>query len=106
MGIPEIHTTTKNLPNPWATAVDSMAAIEEVKKGKSALQVSKKFNIPSRTLYDKVKKMGIATGRQQQRKSMNSNFNGMSSTSYSAAFPGLNMMSPLSHLPEGLPMDN
>ena len=68
--------------------------------------------------------MGIATGRQQQRKSMNSNFNGMSSSkyfatienrqftnflnsaSYSAAFPGLNMMSPLSHLPEGLPMDN
>ena len=25
---------------------------------------------------------------------------------YPAAFPGLNMMSPLSHLPEGLPMDN
>merc|ERR1719507_2569010 len=45
-----------------------MAAIEEVKTGKSALQVSKKFNIPSRTLYDKVKKMGISTGRQQQRK--------------------------------------
>lgn len=87
------------------TRNDIMAAIEEVKKGKSALQVSKKFNIPSRTLYDKVKKMGISTGRQQQRKSMNSNFNGMS-TAYSAAFPGLNMMSPLSHLPEGLPMDN
>ena len=40
--------------------------------------MSKKFNIPSRTLYDKVKKMGIATGRQQQRKSMNSNFSGQS----------------------------
>ena len=42
--------------------------------------------------------MGITTGRQQQRKSMNnSNFN------YSAAFPGLNMMSPMSHLPENIP---
>ena len=66
--------------------------------GKSALQVSKKFNIPSRTLYDKVKKMGISTGRQQQRKSMNnSNFN------YSAAFPGLNMLSPMSHMPDNMP---
>ena len=44
------------------------------------MQVSKKFNIPSRTLYDKVKKMGITTGRQQQRKSMNNtNYNGQSS---------------------------
>ena len=59
------------------------------------MQVSKKFNIPSRTLYDKVKKMGITTGRQQQRKSMNnSNFN------YSAAFPGLPLsgLSPMSHM--------
>ena len=39
--------------------------------------------------------MGITTGRQQQRKSMsNSNFN------YSAAFPNLNMLSPMSHMPE------
>ena len=29
---------------------------EEFILGKSALQVSKKFNIPSRTLYDKVKR--------------------------------------------------
>lgn len=83
------------------TRNDIMAAIEEVKKGKSALQVSKKFNIPSRTLYDKVKKMGITTGRQQQRKSMNSNFN-----AYSSAFPGLNMMAPLNHMPDGMPMEN
>ena len=142
--------------------------------GKSALQVSKKFNIPSRTLYDKVctddgadgvgnavddnavddavdicsqvKKMGISTGRQQQRKSMNSSFgkgsgqpsgfhhydpptviifavnivksyliclgpiNDMfSPAAYSAAFPTMNMMGPLHHLPEGmrdLPIDN
>jgi hypothetical protein len=87
------------------TRNDIMAAIEEVKTGKSALQVSKKFNIPSRTLYDKVKKMGITTGRQQQRKSMNSNF----STAYSAAFPSMSMVSPMHHLPEGmreLPLDN
>ena len=39
--------------------------------------------------------MGITTGRQQQRKSMsNSNFN------YSAAFPNLNMLSTMSHMPE------
>ena len=51
--------------------------------------MSKKFNIPSRTLYDKVKKMGITTGRQQQRKQMN---NSSSSFNYSAAFPSLNLM--------------
>lgn len=80
------------------TRNDIMAAIEEVKKGKSALQVSKKFNIPSRTLYDKVKKMGITTGRQQQRKSMNNtNYN-----AYSAAFPSLNMMPGMSNLHEGI----
>merc|ERR1719445_2810100 len=80
------------------TRNDIMQAIEEVRKGKSALQVSKKFNIPSRTLYDKVKKMGITTGRQQQRKSMNnSNYN-----AYSAAFPNLNMMSGISNLHEGI----
>lgn len=72
--------------------------------GKSALQVSKKFNIPSRTLYDKVKKMGITTGRQQQRKQMN---NTSSSFNYSAAFPSLNMMAggPLGH-PLGPGSDN
>merc|ERR1719278_1886521 len=104
------------------TRNDIMAAIEEVKTGKSALQVSKKFNIPSRTLYDKVKKMGISTGRQQQRKSMNSSFgkgSGQSSgpsphdmfspAAYSAAFPSMNMMGPLHHLPDNmrdLPIDN
>merc|ERR1719400_1689144 len=104
------------------TRNDIMAAIEEVKTGKSALQVSKRYNIPSRTLYDKVKKMGISTGRQQQRKSMNSNLANkqlpappqhppemFSPSAYSAAFPSMNMMSSLHHLPEGMrdmPMDN
>lgn len=78
--------------------------------------MSKKFNIPSRTLYDKVKKMGITTGRQQQRKSMNNtNYNGKLFSllttvkfspslflAYSAAFPSLNMMSGISNLHEGI----
>ena len=66
--------------------------------GKSALQVSKKYNIPSRTLYDKVKKMGITTGRQQQRKSMNTGSQG-SNFNYSAAFPGLPGLSGLPQMP-------
>lgn len=33
----------------------------------SALQASRKFGVPSRTLYDKVKKMGITTGRPMNR---------------------------------------
>ena len=66
--------------------------------------------------------MGISTGRQQQRKSMSSSFGGKgsgptamdlnmfsSTAGYSAAFPSMSMMSPLSHLPEGMrdiPLDN
>ena len=43
-----------------------MAAIEEVRNGKSALQASKMYRIPSRTLYDKLQKMGLTSiGRQQ-----------------------------------------
>lgn len=48
------------------TRDDIMAAIEEVKQGMSALQASRKYNIPSRTLYDKVKKMGIPTANMQR----------------------------------------
>lgn len=46
----------------------------------SALQASRKYGVPSRTLYDKVKKMGITTGRQMQRKSL---------PQYPASFPSL-----------------
>ena len=43
-----------------------MAAIEEVRNGKSALEASKMYRIPSRTLYDKLQKMGLTSiGRQQ-----------------------------------------
>lgn len=65
------------------TRSDIMAAIEEVKSGMSALQASRKYGVPSRTLYDKVKKMGITTGRQVQRKSL---------PNYPAQFPGLSGM--------------
>ncbi len=46
----------------------------------SALQASRKYGVPSRTLYDKVKKLGITTGRQMQRKSL---------PQYPASFPSL-----------------
>lgn len=44
-----------------------MSAIEAVKNGMSALQAARKYGVPSRTLYDKVKKMGITTSRPFKR---------------------------------------
>jgi len=49
------------------TKDDILAAIEEVKKGMSALQASRKYGVPSRTLYDKVKKMGILTANMKKQ---------------------------------------
>lgn len=49
------------------TKDDVNAAIEEVKAGMSALQASRKYGVPSRTLYDKVKKMGILTANMQKQ---------------------------------------
>lgn len=49
------------------TRNDILSAIECVRSGMSALQASRKFGVPSRTLYDKVKKMGITTGRPMNR---------------------------------------
>ncbi|KAG0715434.1 Protein tramtrack, beta isoform [Chionoecetes opilio] len=43
------------------TKADLMEAIEAVKNGMTALQASRKYKVPSRTLYDKIKKMGIST---------------------------------------------
>ncbi|KAG7155351.1 uncharacterized protein LOC121855124 isoform X2 [Homarus americanus] len=43
------------------TKADLMDAIEAVKNGMTALQASRKYKVPSRTLYDKIKKMGIHT---------------------------------------------
>lgn len=51
------------------TRNDIMAAIQCVREGMSALQASRKFGVPSRTLYDKVKKMGITTGTPRNRSS-------------------------------------
>lgn len=45
------------------TRNDIMSAIEAVRKGMSALQAARKYGVPSRTLYDKVKKLGITTSR-------------------------------------------
>lgn len=44
-----------------------MSAIEAVRAGMSALQAARKFGVPSRTLYDKVKKLGITTSRPFKR---------------------------------------
>lgn len=55
-----------------------MSAIEAVKNGMSALQASRMFGVPSRTLYDKCKKLGITTSRPFRRGS---------SSNGSAAFP-------------------
>lgn len=60
------------------TRSDILSAIECVRNGMSALQASRKFGVPSRTLYDKVKKLGISTGRPMNRtvKRSPSNSNG------------------------------
>lgn len=60
-----------------------MSAIQCVREGMSALQASRKFGVPSRTLYDKVKKLGITTGRPMNRTLKRS----PSSVESSAAFP-------------------
>ncbi|XP_054262182.1 uncharacterized protein LOC128986087 [Macrosteles quadrilineatus] len=52
------------------TRNDIMSAIEAVRSGMSALQAARKYGVPSRTLYDKVKKLGITTGRPFRRSSI------------------------------------
>jgi hypothetical protein len=49
------------------TRNDIMAAIDAVRAGMSALQAARKFGVPSRTLYDKVKKLGITTNRPYRK---------------------------------------
>lgn len=87
LGKPDLANYVPNQRLEWKrykqyTRNDIMSAIEEVKNGMSALQASRKYGVPSRTLYDKVKKMGITTGRQVQRKSL---------PNYPSQFPGLMM---------------
>lgn len=65
-----------------------MSAIECVRNGMSALQASRKFGVPSRTLYDKVKKLGITTGTPRNRSSIKrEGREGAGPSSSSAAFP-------------------
>lgn len=68
------------------TRNDIMSAIECVRNGMSALQASRKFGVPSRTLYDKVKKLGITTGTPRNRSSSKRD-SGAGPSSSSAAFP-------------------
>ncbi|CAL7942372.1 unnamed protein product [Xylocopa violacea] len=49
------------------TRNDIMSAIDAVRSGMSALQAARKYGVPSRTLYDKVKKLGITTSRPFKR---------------------------------------
>lgn len=65
------------------TRSDINAAIECVRNGMSALQASRQFKVPSRTLYDKVKKLGITAGRPMNRTIKRS----PSNNGTSAAFP-------------------
>lgn len=70
------------------TRNDIMSAIECVRNGMSALQASRKFNVPSRTLYDKVKKLGITTGTPRNRSSLKREGREVAGPSSStAAFP-------------------
>ncbi|KAI4503532.1 hypothetical protein M0802_000935 [Mischocyttarus mexicanus] len=49
------------------TREDIKKAIDAVRTGMSALQASRMHGVPSRTLYDKVKKLGIANNRPSKR---------------------------------------
>ena len=72
----------------------------------SALQASRKYGVPSRTLYDKVKKMGILTANMQKQLQQKKNSetpskseNGMNSMSNFSPISLLGMQLPQSTLP-------
>lgn len=77
------------------TRSDIMSAIQCVREGMSALQASRKFGVPSRTLYDKVKKLGITTGRPMNRtmKRSPSNVDSTAAFSYPHAYGAEPLMS-------------
>ena len=72
--VPTKASKTKSKPYVTAyrpfTRSDILEALEEVKKGRSTLQVSNQFNIPCRTIYDRANKMGITTIRNIKKKSV------------------------------------
>lgn len=73
-------------------------AIEAVKDGMSALQASRRFNVPSRTLYDKVKKMNIGGQKPVGRSNRRSSSNNDIPTSFPYGLSGVSGTdSPLSH---------
>lgn len=63
------------------TRHDIMSAIQCVRDGMSALQASRKYGVPARTLYDKVKKLGITTNRPSNRSGRRSANNASTSAS-------------------------
>ena len=44
------------------------SAIEEIKRGMSGFQASQKFGVPSRTIYDKLKKKGLTIEKKSNSK--------------------------------------
>jgi len=77
------------------TRNDIMAAIDAVRAGMSALQAARKFGVPSRTLYDKVKKLGITTNRPYRKGSFPM-----------SPYQGMNMKDDnSSYSPEEMPLD-
>lgn len=80
------------------TRNDIMSAIDAVRNGMSALQAARKFGVPSRTLYDKVKKLGITTSRPFKRGSFPFGLGGNSNEALST---GLNHSSSFCSQSEG-----
>lgn len=81
------------------TRQDLNDAIQAVKNGMSALQASRLYKVPSRTLYDKVKKMGIVGARPMNRAIKRSPSNNGSPAAFPYGPSGLR--SPINHHLEG-----
>lgn len=92
------------------TREDINNAIMEVKQGGlSALKAARKYKVPSRTLYDKVKKLGIRTNRNRRSSSANSHVDNGSAqfpfgiggnvngSIYRSSYSSLEEQSPLIH---------
>lgn len=78
------------------TRQDLNDAIQAVKGGMSALQASRLYKVPSRTLYDKVKKMGIVGTRPMNRAIKRSPSNNGSPASFPYGISGTRS-SPIAH---------
>lgn len=72
------------------TRQDLAMAINAVKDGITALQASRQYKVPSRTLYDKVKKMGIITQRPANRQPRRSPSDHGSPASFPYGLSGVN----------------